>query len=407
MKLYAEIQFNVVLIFFLQVCTNIIIQQHRQHQHINQIKRIMDDPRRVEEAQRRKAGLYRRLGITRTPKPHPRIGGSRGYTVEMRQSEMWSHNLGLPIVASRRSIQRWNQRLHPFLMTGNRERNAIVGLEQYHLVLFLLAWPEARLDEIIAYLANTGTGIVYSRAQVSRRLEELGMTKKVGSTEARQASLPINLFKREQFWSMPLPFGVNGCERRRLLDIDECGIELQRTNRKYGHSFSGVRVVKPGHYSRDTKLTIILAVEAGDPALPAHIRGSVGNPRRWLRILLKAGTTTLDFNNFLVFICEDLQNNRPAGVDGDERRVFLWDNLSSHCSPIIHQTVEGEYGHRIIRRPPYKPSDAPIEYIFCQLVCELQSRTFQCNNLMDLIHAIQVVVTNLNGFDNTFNKLGY
>ena len=80
--------------------------------------------------------------------------------------------------------------------------------------------------------------------------------------------------------------------------------------------------MKPGHYSRDTKLTIILAVEAGDPALPPHTRGSVGNPRRWLRILLKAGTTTLDFNDFLVYVCEDIQNNRPVGVVGNERRVF-------------------------------------------------------------------------------------
>ena len=107
---------------------------------------------------------------------------------------------------------------------------------------------------------------------MSRRLKELGMTKKVRSTEVKQG-LPINLFKREEFWTMPLPFGVNGCDRRRLIDVDECGIELQRSNRKYGHSFSGVRVVQPGHYSRDTKLTIILAVEAGDPALPPEVRG--------------------------------------------------------------------------------------------------------------------------------------
>ena len=367
----------------------------------------MEDPRRAEERLRRRAGLYRRLGITRTPKSHPRLGGSRGYSLEMRQSEIWSNDHGMPTVASDRSIRRWNQRLHPYLMTGNRERAVMVGMEQYHLVLFLLAWPDARLDEIIAYIANTGNGTVYSRAQVSRRLQELGMSKKVSSTEARQASRPINLFKREQFWNMPPPFGMNGCERRRLIDIDECGIELQRTNRKYGHSFTGVRVVKPGHYSRDTKLTVILAIEAGDPALAPEIRGSIQNPRRWLRILVKAGTTTIDFNDFLDFICDDIENNQPLGAVGNESRIFLWDNLSSHCSPIIHQTVEGQYGHTIIRRPPYKPSDAPIEYIFCQLVSELQSRTFQLNNLVELIHAIQVVVTNLNGFNNTFHKIGY
>ena len=367
----------------------------------------MDDPRRVQEQQRRRAGLYRRLGILRTPQSHPRVGGTRGYPVEMRESEVWSCDHNLPLVASRRSIQRWRRRLRPFIMTGNRDRQVIVGLDQFNLIMFLLAWPDARLDEIIAFLANAGNGRVFSRSQVSIRLNELGMSKKIGSTEARQASLPINLFKREQFWSMNLPFGVNGCERRRLIDIDEIGIELQRTNRKYGHSHTGIRVVKPGHYSRDTKLTVILAVEPGDPALDPEVRGSVDNPRRWLRILVKAGTSTIDFTDFLRSVCTNLQEYHPEGMIGNRSRVFLWDNLSSHCSPVIHQTVEGEFDHLIVRRPPYKPSDAPIEYIFCSLICDLQTKTFETNNLVELIHAIQVSVTNLRGFNNTFEKLGY
>ena len=367
----------------------------------------MDDPRRLNEQQRRHAGLPRSLQLTRTPRPHPRVGGTRGYPVPMRESELWSFDHGFPTVASRRSMQRWNTRLHPYIMTGNSEKNVIVGLDQYHMILFLLAWPEARLDEIIAFLANAGNGRVYSRSQVSSRLNELGLTKKVGSTEAKQASLPINLFKREQFWQMPPPFGVSGCERRRLIDVDECGIELQRTNRKYGHTYCGVRMVKPGHYSKDTKLTIILAVEPGDPALQPEVQGSIQNPRRWLRILIKAGTTTLDFNQFLRYVCTNLQNHHPDGMIGNHSRIFLWDNLSSHCSPIIHQTVEGEFEHIIIRRPPYKPADAPIEYIFCSLMQELQSRTFETNNLVQLIQQIQNVVANLSGFNNTFNKLGY
>ena len=166
-------------------------------------------------------------------------------------------------------------------------------------------------------------------------------------------------------------------------------------------------MVKPGHYSQDTKLTILLAVEAGDPALPAGVRGSTSNPRRWLWILVKAGTNTIDFNDFVGFICEELENNPLPGAIGNDSQIFMWDNLSSHCSPIIHQTVEGRFNHLIIRRPPYKPSDAPIEYVFCSLICELKQQTFQFDNLAQLIHAIHVVVTHLNGFDSTFHKLGY
>ena len=66
-------------------------------------------------------------------------------------------------------------------------------------------------------------------------MTELGLTKKVGSTEAKQASLPANLFKREAFWTNAPPFGVNECEQRRLINVVECSIEVQRTNHKYGH----------------------------------------------------------------------------------------------------------------------------------------------------------------------------
>ena len=53
------------------------------------------------------------------------------------------------------------QRLHPYLSTGNRERNEIMGLEEYLMILFLLAWSDARIDEIIAFR-------IYSRSQVTR-----------------------------------------------------------------------------------------------------------------------------------------------------------------------------------------------------------------------------------------------
>ena len=54
----------------------------------------MDDPRRVAEQQRRKAGLFCQLGITRTHLPHPSIGGATGYTVAMRENQSWLHQNG-------------------------------------------------------------------------------------------------------------------------------------------------------------------------------------------------------------------------------------------------------------------------------------------------------------------------
>ena len=311
-------------------------------------------------------------------------------------------------MASTRSIRRWrNQRLYPYVMSGNRDRDTIVGIDQFLMCLFLIAWPEAKSDEIAAFLANNGSGKVYSRSQISTRMVQLKLSKKIVSTEAHQAYSPLNLLKRHLFWSEAPPFGVAGADRRRMIDVDECGIEIQRVNRKYGHSAVGIRIVRPGHYSKDTKLTVILAIEPGDPALPPHVHGSTVNPRRWYRILMKAGTSTFEFNNFLEMVCNDLLNYHPPGQVGNQSRIFLWDNLSSHCAPLIHQTVEGTFNHLIIRRPPYRPRDAPIEYVFCQLISGLQRRTFDVENLVDLIQQIQNVITNLNGFNNLFGSIGY
>ena len=81
------------------------------------------------------------------------------------------------------------------------------------------------------------------------------------------------------------------------------------------------------------------------------------NPRRWLRILVKAGTSTIDFNDFLRSVCTHLQEYHPEGMIGNHSHVFLWDNLSLHCSPIIHQTVEGKFDHLIVRSvvPDFPP----------------------------------------------------
>ena len=108
-----------------------------------------------------------------------------------------------------------------------------------------------------------------------------------------------------------------------MIDVDECGIEIQRVNRKYGHSAVGIRIVRPGHYSKDTKLTLILAIEPGNPALPPHVHGSTVNPRRWYRILMKAGTSTFEFNNFLEMVCNDLLNYNPPGQVGNQSRIFF------------------------------------------------------------------------------------
>jgi len=81
---------------------------------------------------------------------------------------------------------------------------------------------------------------------------------------------------------------VNGFPRQHLIDADEFGLHLNAANSKYGSSPRGMRIQKPGNYDRGSfKLTIILAVEAGDPAIAPGLPGSLTKPRVWARTPLQ------------------------------------------------------------------------------------------------------------------------
>ena len=94
------------------------------------------------------------------------------------------------------------------------------------------------------------------------------------------------------------------------------------------------------------------------------LEGLLNNPT----LTLKAGTSTIDFHDFVESIYIEIKNNIPACMVGNKSR-FLWNNLSSHYSPVICKLVGVTYNHLIINCPPNKPSDVPIEYIFCSLLC--------------------------------------
>jgi hypothetical protein len=79
--------------------------------------------------------------------------------------------------------------------------------------------------------------------------------------------------------------------QRRLIDVDEFGVTLEKCNRTGGWAVTVHRVRnKDGHYHHGIKTTVIFAIKPGDPALPAHVCGSVKHPRHWIRCLRAVGT---------------------------------------------------------------------------------------------------------------------
>ena len=98
-----------------------------------------------------------------------------------------------------------------------------MGNDQLLLAVFFVIWPCGSADECAAFIFNEG-GDLYSRSEISHRLRELHVTRKVSSTEAYQAFLPINRLKLQMFFTMPPPFGILGVPRRKFIDVDEFGI---------------------------------------------------------------------------------------------------------------------------------------------------------------------------------------
>jgi hypothetical protein len=87
----------------------------------------------------------------------------------------------------RNTLHSWcEEQLVPFEMRGGLERTALVGMDLLLMCLYLTAYPAASGDEIAIHIINNGGG-VYDRPVISRRMAELNLTKKQGSTEAYQA----------------------------------------------------------------------------------------------------------------------------------------------------------------------------------------------------------------------------
>jgi hypothetical protein len=226
---------------------------------------------------RAQLGLSRQLEQTRRVAPHPCLGGG-GYNAWFREEQLAKAQAG-EVVDVSESLRRWRECLHPYRQTGNKAREQVGGVDMINLVTFLRAWPEATLDEMAVFLYNEG-GPLYSKKRLSERLAELEITKKRASTEAYQAQREDVQFRVWSFFNCPSPLGIFQVPRRKLIDVDEFGITMEKCNRTEGWVLRVFRVRKDGHYHFAAKITVIFAIEPGDPRLPQHVLGSVQHPRR-------------------------------------------------------------------------------------------------------------------------------
>lgn len=378
---------------------------------------MADESNKKKRKQRSERGLHRELRVVRdTHDSDPSRGGSKGYPLWFRLDCIERvQNVGLEGAAPNlkpclKTLENWMGRITPYEMIGGRERTALVGRDQLLLTFYFWIYPDAELDEAAAFIVNNG-GDVYSRQIISKRLKELRISGKVASVEAFQAFYPQNILKKERFFNLQRPMGVNGVSRALLIDADECGVSLEKTNRKKGRAHTSIRVRKRGHYTKGRKVTVILFVEPGDPNLPAMQDGSITNPRRWFYLFDEAGTTE---ELFAECVEDVLQTLETSGNADDKNRVLLWDNLRSHLTDLIYNTVyvrnDPQSSFDITPRPPYMPKYGPTEYIFAELSARLQQRSNPEWTFATLKDEIRDILSNLgrNGHLNrTFEHCGY
>ena len=131
----------------------------------------------------------------------------------------------------------------PFRSTGNKRAEVLRGRDMLILSLNRFAWPKSTAAEAAATVARfSHNPRIYSNSQITEAEDRLGLTRKVGSTEAEQAYTPANILRADLFFTTSFPTGVFGLPRNSLIDTDECALTLQAMNRSYGKSGFNVRV---------------------------------------------------------------------------------------------------------------------------------------------------------------------
>jgi hypothetical protein len=138
-----------------------------------------------------------------------------------------------------------------------------------------------------------------------------------------------------------------------------------------------------------------------------HVDGSIQNPRRWWRILDDAGT---DQEAFSDFVDEVLSTFETSNLPNDMDRVLMWDNLKSHLTGLVYNTVYGRPSanqFRIVPRPPYQPKYGPTEYHFAELSAELQHRVQPEWKNNDLRREIDSIMSQLGKDGNAHRTFSY
>ncbi len=150
-------------------------------------------------------------------------------------------------------------------------------------------------------------------------------------------------------------------------------------------------------------MTIILAVEAGDPAVANSLVGSLTMSRVWARISDEAGTTTEAYVNFIYHVMDTYD----AVADPALRRTIIHNNLTSHMLPEVYKAVRLR-SHCVVYRQPYQPQDDPVEFAINQVYSRLEKHWSEVSDLHTMRAVIKHIINNdISNMEEAFMYCGY
>jgi transposase len=114
------------------------------------------------------------------------------------------------------------------------------------------------------------------------------------------------------------------------------------------------------------------------------------------------GTTSDQFSSFVFETCAKL----PAPAAGGQVRTLMWDNLNSHKTAQVANTV-ARAGHTVVARPPYRAVDAPVEYVIGLIQKKVHANMYAITSEADLVAHVTAAVSNIGNLNAFFVHCGY
>jgi hypothetical protein len=268
------------------------------------------------------------------------------------------------------------------------------GQDLINLALYQTIRPKAYIDEVRAYVHNRNpANHPYSQSQIIRAEQRLGLFQKVGSTTSDCAYLPLNQFKRDQYWGAAYPLGVQGESTGDVIDLDESGYKLESQNRKYGKVTRQRRCDARGRYKKGAGTISLLMAISGDER--------AGQAFSFHQTYTEGGTDQFRFYSYMLELCNWLDANRNG-----RSFLFTMDNLNIHKHAMIINMIYSR-GHRVVYRAPYWSCDGAIEYVFNTLQTNLQVDVNGVGTVYQLVNKINTIIANMPQFKCYFIHVGF